>query len=407
MKYSILSLFFLLILLTSCRQGKDTSTYHPDAETIHVNLDDAVPLYMSDYFEEIEYIHLESPENRLIGRIRKFLIQDSRLGFYDDARGSIWIYTHDGEYVNEVVIPRGRGPGELENIFDIILTDDGDVHALGARKIVAYDLEGEFLHETPFNFWIYKFTYNSDLEEYIGYTLNSLNRGLANEHVAHIIFYFDKSGTITNSYLPIPTGREEFGYFATNKFPGFQDHQLFYPNLVDTVYSFGQDGPAPKYILDYGEHAIPENVFDRRSNYPLTPDGRIQFFEDEIEAKGYVNFMTLFNETNHYVHFWIQAGRNQHTIIYNKKTKETDVGTRLFINDMDHSFVAFMYDSSDDALYTVIEANNFLRNLNEVYEHEPEKYNSDQMRHLVHLGQQLSDNSNPILQIATFKTGEK
>ncbi|HLR90936.1 MAG TPA: 6-bladed beta-propeller, partial [Balneolaceae bacterium] len=284
MKYS--KMFIFLLLFSSCQTTADPSAPDAEFETIHVNLDNAGSLHMSDYFSEIKYIHLETPDDKPIGRIRKFLIQDDYLGFYDAARNSVWVYTHDGDFVNEVEIPRGRGPGELESIEDIILTKEGEVHALGAFKIVAYDIEGTFVHETDFNFWIYNFTYDSASETYIGYPANSLNRGLNNEHTAKTLLYLNKGGAITNSYFPIPNGREEIGYMATNNFPGFKSHQLFFSHLVDTVYTVGPHGMAPRYRLDYGRHSITEEVFERRKNYASIPDpdGRIQFVKHEITA---------------------------------------------------------------------------------------------------------------------------
>src|SRR5690625_94423 len=146
-------------------------------------------------------------------------------------------------------------------------TEEGEVHALGAFKIVAYDIEGIFVHETDFNFWIYNFTYDSASETYIEYPANALNRGLNNEHTAKTLLYLNRDGTITNSYFPIPFGREEIGYMATHNLPGFKSHQLFNSHLVDTVYTVGPYGMAPRYRLDYGRHSITEEVFERRKNY--------------------------------------------------------------------------------------------------------------------------------------------
>lgn len=119
MKYS--KMFIFLLLFSSCQTTEDPPAPDTEFESIHVNLDNAEPLHMSDYFSQIEYIHLETPDDKPIGRIRKFLIRDEYLGFYDAARNSVWVYTHDGDFVNEFAIPRGRGPGELESIEDIIL----------------------------------------------------------------------------------------------------------------------------------------------------------------------------------------------------------------------------------------------------------------------------------------------
>ena len=148
MRFTSVLLFTMLI--TSCSQTKNELHIPDDLETIQINLEEAGILKMSDFISEIEYIPLETPDGRPIGRIRKFLINDSYLGFYDQARKSVWVYTRDGEYINEVIIPEGKGPGELENFEDVILTDQGEIHALGSFKIVVYDIKGNFIDETTF-----------------------------------------------------------------------------------------------------------------------------------------------------------------------------------------------------------------------------------------------------------------
>src|SRR5690625_3025826 len=123
-------------------------------------------------------------------------------------------------------------------------TEEGEVHALGAFKIVAYDIEGIFVHETDFNFWIYNFTYDSASETYIGYPANALNRGLNNGHTAKTLLYLNRDGAITNSYFPISHGWEEIWYMATNTYQRFKYPQLFFSHFLDTVYTAGPYGMA-------------------------------------------------------------------------------------------------------------------------------------------------------------------
>src|SRR6056297_1744277 len=280
-----ISVLLVIILFTSCTQTKEELYIPDDLETIQINVEEAGILNMSDFIFDIEYIPLESPDGRPIGRIRKFLINDSYLGFYDEARKSVWGYTKDGEYVNEVIIPEGKGPGELENFEDVILTEQGEIHALGSFKIVVYDIRGNFIDETSFDFLIYNFEYISSTEEYVGSTENETMYGfLQNEHAGHNLFYFNKEGSITKSSLPILNGREEMGFKVPNRFPVLRDQKMFFPYLVDVIYKVTDSTVIPRYHLDYGIHSIPEFVFDRRKNYSSAPEGRIQFFEEELSA---------------------------------------------------------------------------------------------------------------------------
>jgi hypothetical protein len=398
--------FTILLLFTACSTAEQDPVLSEEVITISVNLDEAAQLYMSEFFSELRYIHLETPEERPIGRIRKIIVKDDVIGLFDRARHSVWVYTTEGEYVNEVNIPRGRGPGELEEITDVIITRDGQVHALGTFKVVAYDLEGRFVGETGYRFRAYRFTYDRNSGEYIGYASNSMNTILDDEHAGHNLLFFDKDGTITDSFLPIGTGREQMGFNISNRFPVYGNYQLFFPHLVDTVYTLGNSGVKPRYVLDYGRHSIPEEVFGRRGNYSSLIYEWQEFREREITANNYVSGLSMFNETDLFIHFRFHAGGNQYNAIYDKERGVTHVGGARLTNDIDYGYVPFIYDSSDEALYTIIEAADLIDHLHDLYENEPETYAHPNTQSLVRLAHSVSENSNPVLQVATFKTTE-
>lgn len=68
MRYLYLMLF---IFPVACSSPNSETVSSEDVTTIEVNIDEAEPVYMSEYFSGIDYIYLESPEDRPIGRIRK------------------------------------------------------------------------------------------------------------------------------------------------------------------------------------------------------------------------------------------------------------------------------------------------------------------------------------------------
>lgn len=393
----------IALFLTSCNSNEREIQDHNDLEQISIDVSKSEEIMMSDFFDSIDYVSLKTPDNDVIGRIRKIVIQDDYMAFLDQAKNSIWIHTAEGEYVNEVAIPVGRGPGELEQIEDIVFTGNNEIHALGAFKIVVYEMDGEYQREIPFRFFIYRFTYDEDSKLYIGYAANSLNDILDNTHSGKNLIVFNNKGEIVDSFLPIPEGRQELGYLVPNKFPTYNGETLFFPHLVDTVYTITSSGASPKYALDYGDYSVTDEVFARRSIYDNSEHAAFEFTENELWANDYVSNMTFFNETDAYIFFRIGVGRTQYNVIYDKNKKESKVGPMKFVNDMDFGFVPNIYASSDTALYSIIEAGDLIRQLNDLYENEPEKYAQPNTQNLVRLARSVSENSNPILQIATFK----
>ncbi|MCW9707045.1 6-bladed beta-propeller [Fodinibius salsisoli] len=393
----------LCILLFACSGQNGPSKSGEKVTTIEVDIDEAEPIRMSEYFSDINYFYLESPDERPIGRVWKMMFQDNYIALYDRARGSIWIYTKEGEFVNEVEIPVGRGPGELTNHEDVIFTKDHKFHILGQLKIVVYGIEGSFVEETAYHFWAYDFTYNPSTKEYIGYASNSLNRDQLNRHGGKNLLYFDKSGEITQSFLSIGKGKEQIGYNIPNNFPTYNGDQLFISHLVDTVYSVHKNGVIPKYALDYGEYAIPQEVFGRRYDYRKNMYNWGEFLEKEIESKDYIAYLSYFNETDKFINFDIGTGEENFVVFYNKNTCETRVASDKMINDIDYGLATYIYEAHDNVLYTVIGANTLLRHLNDLYENEPQKYKSPKMKELRELAHSIDKNRNPILMVMPFK----
>jgi len=55
-------------------------------------------------------------------------------------------------------------------------------------------------------------------------------------------------------------------------------------------------------------------VFDRRKNYSSAPEGRIQFFEEELSANDYIIFLDFFLETDLFIQLQISTGENRFTV---------------------------------------------------------------------------------------------
>jgi len=395
------------LIIVSCTHQDSTEstvTSTKKGQTISVDIDAAEPIYMSEYFSDIQYSYLKSPEDRPIGRIDKILFNDTYVALYDEPRGSIWIYDTDMAFVNELRIPNGRGPGELENIFDIILSEDHKIHAMGLFKIVVYDINGTLESEIVFNFSSDTFTL-AESGGYFVYTSMNPNLGRLDEQKEeHTLISIDDNGNPTNAYLPIDDGKELISFSVVNNFPTYNDEQLFFAHLYDTVYSLTQNSLTPKYQLDYGKYSIPPEVFERRYNYSPEKSFSTEFMNEEIHQKGYIAYLGYFNETDRYLHFGIGIGRStNYTVIYDKQSKTTRVADDKIINDIDYGLGSYFYEAYDNKLYTVINANDLLTHLNDIYENEPKKYQSSKTNRIHELVQLIDDKRNPILVTLYFK----
>lgn len=397
----------LPLLIISCSKSTNTPPvgYSIDSlKTISINLDDSNPIRMSEFFSHIEYHYLESPPNRPIARIWKILVNDNYIALLDRVRPSVWLYTRGGEFINEIHIPYGRGPGELEEVIDFTFVKDSLLSVLGYYKLVTYNISGKLISEVNFKFVIHSFTYSEENELYIGNATNNLNRPFLNSMMkGHNLYFFDHSGNIQYYTLPISKGKEHMAFIIPNAFPSYKKSRYYIPHLVDTIFVLQQRRISAAYAIDYGEYSIPQDVFSRRNNYDKEWYNWTEFKEKEIDNKGYAYGISVFAESDSYIYLSFQAKNKPHQAIYNKTSGAVRASPRPMINDIDLGLSAFLYEGHQNALYTVIEPNDLLRHLNEIYENEPDKYMSEKMAPLRKIAHSIDENTNPILMISYYK----
>lgn len=401
MKY--IFLFTLLIAACSGSESNTNLTESSDIVTININVEDAKPIHMSEFFSDIKYFPLSNPTGEPVGSIFKIMTQGDKIALYDKPKKSVWIYTDDGEYLNEVKIPQGQGPGELEHISDVYFDEQFNVHAMGAFKFVKLSKDGELLNETQFDLFARYLTYIEDDSTYFGFADGNPNARIPEQHKGFDLFAFNDEGRITKSLIPIDKNKQGISYGIPNYFPEYDGQNYFFKHLDDTIYEVKNNRVEPAYLLDFGEQALNDEVFEKRSDYGEEIWEWTDFWENEIIANDYIVFKTNFEITNRYIHSRVGNTKSNYMVLYDRVNKTTHIGEERFVNDIDNGPSPFIYLSSDEHLYSYVDAYTFLGHLNEVYENDRERYFSDEMSRLRTIANSMRDESNPILMRLEFK----
>jgi len=400
-RYLFAALF--LFVAISCDPSNEAGYSEPASLTrIKVDIDQARTLKMSEFFSGITYFHLETPDNTPIGRIEKITVRDPYIALYDRQKASVWIFTKDGDYVNEINIPPGRGPGELEHLQDAFFGEDHLIHVMGAFKLLVFDLNGNVVGENNIDYMVYNFYYDPDSELYFGNAGSILNANIPPQHKSRRLFAFRKDGSVQASYLPIEKMKQGIDFSVPNYFPEFRDQVYYFEHLSDTVYTLEGTDLTPVYYLDFGRYKIPAEVFSRRTNYSKEIWQWVEFVENELKGK-YIVYKHNFELTNEFIYFKINTGEEGYVVFYDRNSNNIHIGRNNLVNDIDYGYSPFFYLSSDSSLYSYVEANSFLRHMNNIYENEPEKYDSPKMHRLRELAQRLGESHNPILMRLDFK----
>ena len=398
MKYFLLVFFCWVSFCNNAEIAQDLNeTGSLNVKTIRVDISQAEPIYLSQFVSEIKYFNLNIPDDQPVGRIEKIISKNGLLAFFDTLKRSVWIFDEQGNYINEITIPYGKGPGEAEALSDIYFTDSHQVHVVGLFKILVFDRYGVLVSDLPLHFKVNKINYDEERNLYYGYIGVSINAKVSDAFRGDVLYLFDNEGTIVESYFPIGKGKQGILYSPPSNFPEYGDEKYFFRYLTDTVYVMEDAQPVAAYAIDYGENTIPKEVFERRKKYGSEIWQWTEFWKAEITTRNYLYALTNFEQSARYIHFRTGNRNNYFQILYDKKSDSVFVAEHNFINDIDYGFTPFIYMGDDEFLYSYIEANDFLRHMNKMYKDEKEKYASPKMKRLRELAYSLSDNNNPIL----------
>jgi len=148
MKNSILFIILSFSLL-SC-QHKGDSTKNSTIETIPVFSNYTAELPFSAFVDTIELIPLETTEDNLIGEITRVIFNDGKY-YIRSTNGmqnpKLFVFNENGKYIQKIS-KQGVGPGEYIQFEDFTIANDNHIVIADYRKLLYFDPEGQFLHET-------------------------------------------------------------------------------------------------------------------------------------------------------------------------------------------------------------------------------------------------------------------
>lgn len=260
----ILTCTLATLALTFCTR---THPVKQEDNKLTVAFDDNEYLKFSDYFENPEFILLETRENNLFREITEIQIKDSIFYIFSCAPDNmVSFYKHNGEFINNIHRV-GRGPGEINyaNSFDL---NDNFITVLdrGNKKLVSYDLEGNYINETKLDDFYTKFSYIND-RRIILFEYNPYNDGkIYPESVKSKISIYKYDENLNLKKIKFVKGVNEgkriqrilTSYYFINK-------DLYYWDVYnDSIMSLNLDNFESEVVhqLDFGQFTMPPKLVD-------------------------------------------------------------------------------------------------------------------------------------------------
>lgn len=354
-------------------------------ETIKIDLDEVPEVKMSSFFEELEYVPLETNDQALIGDPDKVIIYDDNIYLlekYNTRRLSA--FGLDGSL--KFRINEGRGPGQLLEPSDFIVNQDTkiiEVHDNRKREMQYYDSLGNFIKSKRTG--ILPSSIHKANNNYYFYTAN-----VPEGDFRHSLIITDEDFNVLENHFPIPENMEFISIGGYRNFHQY-DNSLFLSFVLnDTIYEVSPaHGVQPAYLTDFGKYKVPEEVFQMK--------GTIDEFSDRIEEAGSVFSMIdcFQNDDWIYFHFYSNKTLSPFDAFYSKNFKKVYYNKRIE-NDIDNGIFGRPIHITNDHLYVLIEPYKLIQKIRNGSAVESGS-------NLSKLLQEVDENSNPVLMICKFK----
>ena len=302
----IIHLLYIVLLVTSCQKAPRIQGFSPDLLT-----ETTETLNYSTFVDSIQYIHLETTDDCLIGKITDAIFTTNYILILDEQKQTIWIFNQNGKFLNKIS-RKGNGPEEYYYLYKLEFDKKNNQIAaldLWNHSILYYDLNGLFIRKVKFEMVISDFK----IIPQGGYIIS--NAGESKPEAG--IYLTDKNGKIIQNLIK-KKPEHMLSYTAQKELYSFGDTiSIITPNFENEIYHFINN----KMILVY-----PFTFYPLLKN-TYKEDISKQYLEDFIRNVHIEGPQWIFSI------YWC-AKHDIRNFLYSKEKKQYWIGNSL-VNDID------------------------------------------------------------------------
>ncbi|HSI78183.1 MAG TPA: 6-bladed beta-propeller [Lunatimonas sp.] len=323
----------LFIFLTAgCKQETKSKS---GLEIISVDLSQSRSGKLSEFFEpDIEYIWLEddTEEAHLYVGLHQIHFYQNRI-YTLDIYGCkcIQIFDKSGKYLSRIMA-YGEGPGQYLD-FDAASFVDGELVLLGVfpRKIMWFDLDGEFLRELFFQDRIGPGVFSEFDQRFYLYTATR-------DPGDYFVKSFNKSFQDTIRSFPYDPEKLYGEHSGRNFFQKSHKNLYYGMTYLDTIYQIDNGNFIPKLVFDFGKYAQDLEELSRLEH----PIDRVNFLNNS--AKLYFTGQYLISDKKLYTA--VVYEKNFYNVFFDRVKQETHILKDRILDDIDGGFDPSMINYS-------------------------------------------------------------
>lgn len=308
MKKKYFILFLIVLCLCGCKKELEKDT---DIKIIHIKNDDIIQsVKLSELFDDIELIPLETNQNCIIGQIDKIINTDDNIYILDSRNAkSVFRFSTKGRYLNGIS-KIGNGPGEYYLPDDISIDPaTKNIVILDQNHLLFYEPDGTYVKTISMSFSAYKFEIFNN------------NIALFNKSSGNDLLILKKDGSkLESSYFKYNDKKK---LILNNPFQHFNDKELLYiSNLDYNIYR----------IIDKEVRIHLKFVFDNK----MFTDKYLKEINENTSSK--FHFIKYYNENESFISMVDLIDKDAYLVIHNKRTSKTNIyNVRGIVNDISYT----------------------------------------------------------------------
>jgi len=327
------------------------------------------------FIESVKYIPLETNNSCLIADASFVSLYDEFI-LVADSKHNVFLFDLNGKFIRKIGI-KGKGPGEYQTIFGYAFDiTSGKIYLASPSDTKVYTIDGKYVQTLNF-----RFDFESMLVHNDSYIITKPAFQFPDKSARSVIEIYTENGDVIRKI----DYRGEIGDIPYFSMLYLKDGYTYYrEELSDTLLRFGKDlNPVPFAILGLNDFLVTQGNF-KYTNIPEIEKCYRVFkmfdFKDMICFNMQKGFMS-FNDIT--------------TLFYLKKSKEVVcVGNRngkggLFINSVSHIPKA----ADENRILCLIPYKDI----------SLLKRDSIQNPELLTISGSITENSNPVFSLVTFK----
>ena len=297
-RINVISAFLFSICISACTGGNKQKA--DDCIIVDVTANYPKKEFTLQDLMDVEYIPLETTDTFTTQGVVKAIGKNLILITNRNMDGDIFVYERTTGKGQRKINRRGQGPEEYSQVNSIVL--DEEHHEMfivdyPARKILVYDLEGNFKR----NFIFENTSYYHDISDYdtkylIAY--KGYSPEIENEEANHILISKQDGKVVRELSVPIKTIKTPV--FIEGEMvitPGFcqtlplSEHCILMRTSSDTIYNYSDDNIRPFIIRTPSIYTMDPEVF----LFVTAADNRYYFMQTmkkEIDLNTFKGFPT-------------------------------------------------------------------------------------------------------------------